>query len=224
MAWHRAQELPEYRRFLEKVLVQAQDSISVEEARAAHREMRLHYHRLMERVIPDIAEFLLQMDGDQVRQLERKFADDNRKMMRDANKGTPEERMQKRIERYVDHFEEWTGQLRPEQRRMVAERVGALEDPLQLRFEDRKARHQATLAIARGKPAKEEAVAALRRLLVDPESWRSADYQRALKARDQQLFELVAALSASLDAAQREHFSKRVQRFMRDITELTASA
>ena len=49
-AWHREQELPEYRRFLERVLEQSRDDISVEEARVALRDIRESYHRTLDRI------------------------------------------------------------------------------------------------------------------------------------------------------------------------------
>ena len=39
-AWHRTQELPQYARFCEKMLVQASDGISIDEAREANKELR----------------------------------------------------------------------------------------------------------------------------------------------------------------------------------------
>ena len=46
-AWHRARELPEYRRWLETMLDSSEDGISADEARAAYREIRGRYHRLL---------------------------------------------------------------------------------------------------------------------------------------------------------------------------------
>ena len=47
-AWHRADELPAYRRFLEAVLRQAEDNFTVEEVRADYRDVRERYARLVE--------------------------------------------------------------------------------------------------------------------------------------------------------------------------------
>ena len=63
----------------------------------------------------------------------------------------------------------------------------------------------------------------LQRLLVDTESWRRPEYLAKLRERDQQHFEMIAALTATLTPEQRAHLQKRLRGFMRDITELTAS-
>ena len=66
-------------------------------------------------------------------------------------------------------------------------------------------------------------IAELRRLLVDTESWRRADYVRKLRERDEQLFEMISALSATLTADQRTHLHNRIRGFLRDISELSAT-
>jgi uncharacterized protein DUF6279 len=222
-AWHRAQELPEYRRFFERVLVESQDTISVEEARNAHRELRAYYHRTLERVLPDVADFLAQLNGEQVGQLERRFDKDNRKMVSDSLDGTPGERRERRVKRFLDHIEEFTGSLTDAQRELVAERAGALADLTDDHLADRRYRQAGVLAVARSEAPREKGVAELKRLWIDAESWRSPDYLRKLRKRDEQLFEMIAALSATLSPEQRASFQKRVRGFLRDITELTAS-
>jgi outer membrane lipopolysaccharide assembly protein LptE/RlpB len=222
-AWHRSQELPEYRRFLERVLAQADDGISVEEARAAQREMRASYYRLVERVIPDVAEFLSQLDAQQVTQLERKFARDNKKFVAESTQASPEERRARRLDKYFEHIEEFTGALSDAQRDIVADSVGGLGEMTDELLADRRYRQSETLALLRSNATREKIAVALKRLLVDTESWRRSDYQRKLRERDQKLFEMVAALSASLSAEQRAHFQRRIRGFVRDITELTAS-
>ena len=223
-AWHRADELPEYRRFLETVLRQAEDNITVDEARADYRDLRARYRHLVERVLPDIADFLIQLDPEQAAQMERKFAEDNRKMVSDSTRGTPAERFERRLKRAVEHLEEFTGTLSDAQCDLVARHLGAIGDAFEERLADRRYRQAETLALVRNKVSRGEATVVLRRLLLQPESWRPPEYVKKLQAREERQFEMVAALSATLSAEQRAHFQKRVRGFMRDISGLTASS
>src|SRR5262249_58599068 len=50
MAWHRAQELPEYRRFLEDMLARVDDGISADDARFVHTTVRAYYHRALDHI------------------------------------------------------------------------------------------------------------------------------------------------------------------------------
>ena len=221
-AWHRADELPEYRRFLETVLRQAQDGITAEEARADYRDLRARYARLLERVLPDLADFLRQLDPEQAAQMERRFAEDNRKMASESTRGTPAERLERRVKRYRGHIEEFVGSLDDAQREIVARWVATIEDPFEERLADRRYRQQETVALVRTRPPRAEAIAALRRLLAQPESWRSAQYTAKIHAREEKLFAMVAALYATLTPEQRAYFEKRVRGFMSDISDLTA--
>jgi hypothetical protein len=222
-AWHRARELPEYRAFLERVLSQAEDNISVEEAATAHRELREYYHRALERLLPDMAEFLVRLDSLQVRQMEGRFNKDNRKIVGDANDGALEERREKRLDRFVTHLEQFVGSLSDSQRAMVAAYIAGQSELVDERLADRRYRQAGLLKLVQAKPPREEFIAELRRLFIDTESWRNADYQKKLRARDRSLFELISRLSASLSPEQRVAFQRRVRGFMRDITEISAS-
>jgi hypothetical protein len=222
-AWHRARELPEYRAFFERVLVQSADTISVEEAAAAQRDLRDYYHRALERLLPDMAEFLVRLDSLQAKQMEQRFNKENRRMVGEVNDGSPAERGEKRAERFVAHLEQFTGSLDDAQRAIVAAYVAGQAEMIDERLVDRRYRQAGILRIVQAKPSRDEAIAELRRLLIDTESWRNADYQRKLKARERQLSEFIARLSASLTAEQRAAFQRRVRGFVRDITEITAS-
>jgi hypothetical protein len=222
-AWHRHEQLPEYRRFLEKVLKQAEDNISVEEAATDHREMRRYYHLALERLLPDMADFLLGLDSVQLQQMEKRFAKENRKIVKEATDENGDERLDKRTGRFLSHLEQFIGDASDDQRRMVVAYLAAQSDLLEERLADRRYRQGAILAIVKSKPPREEAIAQLRKTFIDTESWRNPDYQKKLKQRDQALFELISKLSASLSAEQRSAFQKRVRGFMRDLTEMSAA-
>jgi hypothetical protein len=224
-AWHRAQELPEYRRFLESIADKsAAGAFSVDDARAAYRDLRAYYHRTVERVIPDIADLLLQLDADQVAQLERKFVTDNDKLVRESVKDSSEERRDNRAARFIGNIEEFTGPLSPSQRALVGERLKFGEDLIAERLADRRYRQGETLAMIRAKASREQLIAGLKRLLLDTEEWRRPAFQAKLRERDERMFELVAALFATLTMEQRSSLQHRLRGFIRDISTLTGSS
>ncbi len=224
LEWHRARELPEYERFMEWAAINSRDGITVDEARRAHGELRGYYQRLVEHMLPDIADFALQLDERQLARLDRKFADDNRKIARDSVKGTPEDRRDERVKRYLEHIEAWTGRLDPAQRSLVARHVGDLPDLVDERLGDRRYRQAEFLALARARPPREKMVAELRRLLIDTDSWRRPDYVEKLRARDERLFAMIAALSATLDASQKAHLDRKARGVIHDLSDLIASS
>jgi hypothetical protein len=223
MDWHRARELPEYHRFLERVLAESREPFTEQEVAQAYRDLRKHYQRTVEQVLPDIADFFMQLDAEQVVQMERKFAADNRRFVRDSVKGTPEERAARRVKRFVMHLEGWVGSMSAGQREMVESYYRGIPDLVEERLADRKLRQTETLALIRARPAKEQMIAGLRRLMVQTETWRRPDYQRKLADRERKFFEMFSVLSGSLSAAQRSHLQRRIRGFIRDIDTLTAS-
>jgi len=223
-AWHRQQQLPEYRRFLEGVLAQAEDHITLEEAATDHRELRGYYHRAVERLLPDMADFLLGLDSVQAKQMEKRFAKDNRKMVQDATESNGDDRLDKRVDRFVTHLEQFLGSVTDEQRRMVVGYLSAQPELLEERLADRRHRQGAILEMVKAKPPREQVVGELRKLFIDTESWRDPAYQRKLRNRDQALFDLISRISVSASPEQRAAFQKRVRAFMRDIGTITAQA
>jgi hypothetical protein len=223
MAWHRANELPEYQRFLQEVLARCEDGISEEDARWAYAATRGYYRRATERMLPDMADFVRQLDAAQAAHLEHRFAEENERLVKDSLKGTPLERRERRARRFIGHFEDWTGRLSAAQRELVAARLAAIPENTDEWMGDRRFRQTETLALIRARPSHEEAIAGLRRILIDPESWRRPEYAEKLKERDRRMFALVAALGSTLTAGQREHFARRVQGYLDDIAHLVAA-
>lgn len=223
LAWHRSRELPEYRRFLARFEANLEDGLTVDEVRAAHRDIRGHYHRVLEQLLPHIADLLLQLDAEQVEGLERKFAEDNRKVEKETG-GNAEQRRARGIRKMVDHLEAWTGTLEPAQRELVAARLRALPEINAERMADRRLRQERTLALVRARPERDALIAGLRRLLIDTESWRRPDYLARLKERDTRNFEMLSELSHTLSPEQKAQVRKRVRGLMADITTLTAAS
>ena len=224
MAWHRARELPEYRRFLEDLAVRAEGRITADDARAVHHAVRAYYHRALDHIAPDIADLLLQLDDEQVAQLEQKFAKDNRKFVKESIKDSPDERRERDAKRYLEHLEEWLGDLTDAQRDLVFERVSAFGEFPEDQLADRRYRQSAIVAIAREKPPRDKAIEEVRRILVQTDSWRRAEYREKVRARDEKLFQLVADLGATLTPEQRAALRERIRGFTRDVSELAAQA
>ncbi|HYC35983.1 MAG TPA: DUF6279 family lipoprotein [Usitatibacter sp.] len=223
MEWHRTRELPEYRRFLERVLAETNEPFTVAEIDAAYRDLRRHYRLLVEQALPDIADFMMQLDSVQVAQMEKKFATDNRKFVRESVKGTPDERRERRVKRFVQHLEGWLGDVTREQRELVERFYADIPDLVEERLADRKVRHLETLEMIRARGKREETIARLRRMLLQPDTWRRPEYLRKLEDRDQRFFQMFAALSATFTPAQRAHLQRRIRGYMQDITTLTAA-
>jgi len=222
MAWHRARELPEYRRFLASVADRSGRPFTEAEVAQAAADLHADYARVVEHVLPDVAEFFATLDDRQLAQLSRKFADGNRRMTRETTRGTPEERRAQSVKRAIGHLEEWIGKLDDAQRAIVAAREAALPQPTEDWLAERRYRQAETLALARSRD-RARIVAGLHRLLLEPDAWRRPEYREKLRIRDQLTARMIADLSATLTPAQRAHLQRRIHGYMQDITRLASS-
>ena len=218
MAWHRANELPQYRAFLEHVLAESNEPFTVEEIASAYGDLRTHYHRMVEHLLPDVADFFLTLDAGQAAQMEKKFEDDNRKFVRESTSGSPADRVKRRADKFVQHLDAWLGRVTPEQKTLVLQRMELIPDFVEDRLADRHFRQHEVLALIRAKASKQQMIDGLRRLLIDTESWRRPEFQKRMRERDQRTFELIAALSRTLTPEQRSYLQGRIRRYMSDIT------
>lgn len=221
--WHRASELPAYERLLAATAARAARGLSADDARQVHREMRALWLRLVRRAIPDMADFLLQLHPEQVVFLARKFDEDNERTVRESVRGTPQERLERRQKRYLERIEDWTGRLSPAQRDVVRARVAAMGDLTGEWLGDRRFRQSETIALLRSKPTRAELEAGLTRLLVDSDSWRRPEYVAKMKARDEQVFAMVADLDATLTAEQRGRLHRRLAGYAADAAYLAVA-
>ena len=224
LAWHRASELPAYERLLQDTAARAASRLAEEDARRVHGEMRVLYHRVVRKAIPDMADFLLQVHPEQIGFLERKFAEDNARVVKESLAGTPQERLAAREKRYVDRVEDWTGRLSPAQRDLVRARVSAMEDLTEEWLGDRRFRQAETIALLRARPSREAMIASLTRILVDSDSWRRPEYVARLKARDAQVFAMIAALDATLTPEQRGKLQRRLADYAADVAYLAVAS
>ena len=223
LAWHRTEELPRYRTLLETMLAKSARAFEPGDIASHQGELRAAYHRLVAQVIPDTAEFISTLEAAEVEQMERKFAEDNRRFVRESVKGTPEERLERRVRRFLGHLESWVGKLTAEQKALVVSRYPELRDVSEELLGERRFRQSELLALIRSRPTRPALEAGLRRLFIDTDSWRRPEYAAKLRARDGQLHMLISDLSATLTPAQRAHLQNRIRRFLGDITTLTAT-
>ena len=222
IAWHRNAELPQYQHAIEGLIGKMNVRVSVDDARSTYTLARDYYHRSVEHLLPDIADFLLMIDATQVGQIEKKLADDNKKLVKESLQGTPDDRRLKRSKRYVDQFEEWTGRLSGPQRDIVINGTRTLPELADERMGDRKYRQGEILQLIRTKPPREQVIAKLRTLLIDTDSWRRADYVARLRERDERILQVVSELSSTLTPEQRASVQKKMRGYVKDISSIVA--
>jgi hypothetical protein len=116
ISWHSRKELPLYADFLREIQLKSQDGVTVEEWREVVEQVELGWNRLADRLRPDAAKFLADLDSEQVEEL-RSVVENENEELEERLKESMEEREAKRRERREENLEEWFGELSPEQLR-----------------------------------------------------------------------------------------------------------
>lgn len=166
-----------------------------------------------------VAPLLDRVGPDQLRHLERGFADDNRKFAKDYLRGSEEERRARRVKRTVERLEDWVGRLSGAQQARVEQYAERLPPQLDaLRDRDRRRLQAGFLDIVRSRAARERlpAFAAQWRAGRDPE------YAAASEIHRRELFALFLDLDRSLAPEQRARAVARLRAYAEDFAALAA--
>ena len=77
IAWHRKEELPQYVDFLRDIQTKARDGLTQGEWREGLEKVELGWKRILDRLRPDAAKLLADLDPDQVEELKSEFQEEN---------------------------------------------------------------------------------------------------------------------------------------------------
>jgi hypothetical protein len=174
----------------------------------------------MDRMLPDMADFLLGLDAEQLAALEKNLATANAKLAREMLKGTREERRLRRTKKFIDACEDYLGDLSPAQEAIVVARVAAIPEPGGDWLADRRARQQEVVRLIRDKGSREQTMAGLRRVVIDMDGSRRPEYVAMLRQREAQVFAMTASLSETLTVEQRARLQKKIRGYLSDVAYL----
>jgi hypothetical protein len=165
-----------------------------------------------------LAPLLDRLTPEQVAQMERRVAEENRKFYRDNLRGAERERREKRAKIVVDRLEDWVGKLSQAQVERVREYSERAPMADELRDRDRKRLQRDVIAIVRAR----EAAKRLPERLAHWDRGREPAYVEQLDAWRQQYFAMLLDLERSLSAEQRARAQRNLRRYIEDFEALAA--
>lgn len=222
-AWHRADQLPGYGALLRETRARVEAGLSAEDVLWITERVRGAAQAMATRSADDLAELLASLTPAQLAELERGFAQSNRKVARDWGAGRPvAEQRRLRADRLIAQVERFAGRLSGDQ----AERVRALVDPLPLtteqRIAERERRQRELLAALRSGRSVPELAAWLRDWLPHWERGRDPQYARLADRIAQQRAQILSEVDRLLTPAQRRTAAERLQGYAEDMLALSA--
>ncbi|MEO7401652.1 MAG: DUF6279 family lipoprotein [Polaromonas sp.] len=223
--WHRQTQLPSYVEALSRLQMQAGSDISAGSACAVFADVRSKLVAVSERAEPLAAAIVSTLNPEQLKQLERKFTENNAREEAELGDGSGRDRRDKRRKQALNRAEMLYGGLGDRQLAVLDQ---ALE---QSRFDARifqaeKLRRQRdtlqTLASLNAAAPAEKARLALRGLM--ERVWTSPDapYRNYLEMMTQESCQIFATLHNSTTAAQRKKAAETLGDYARDFRVLVA--
>lgn len=126
-AWHRSAELPLYASRLAQWQALVKQDITADQACAQFEALRSAYLRTAERGLEPLARLALQLSPEQLEHLQRHQAKGNQTFEKDFLRGSPVQRLDKRLEQAVDRYETLYGPLSAAQTTLI--KTGLQQSP-----------------------------------------------------------------------------------------------
>jgi hypothetical protein len=221
-AWHRRNEVPRYAALFAEAAGRVQRGLARADVDWAIQSVRTRYAALVEAAVRESMPLVETLDAENVAAVERRFAQEDRKRVREHLSGNLAKHERERVTALVKRFEEWTGPLTDAQVALVGQFVAATADYPQYAHELRLRRQRELVALLeRGvredsPPPAEE----LRSLFVAWGLERTPERRR----RDEQFAQLLLGLDRSLTAAQRARVVERLTGYAADARHLARGA
>ncbi len=215
-AWHRKNELPKYGRLAQEASQRFADGLSRADLVWGYDSVTAQARESLRKAAELAAPLLDRLTAEQVAQIERRIAEENRQFSRDNLRGSERERRKRRGKYVADRLEDWVGRLTQAQ----AERVREYSEraPLlgELRDRDRRRLQAEVMAIVRVREARKR----LPDYLSEWERGRDPAYAAALAAWREQYFALLIDLDRTLTLEQHARAQANLRRYAEEFEAL----
>ncbi len=224
--WHRATQLEDYAALLSRAREDASAGTSPSQMCGWAEQWRARLQPAAERFAPLVAEIATTLSTAQIDRLERRLAEDARKLRAEEIDTPPAQRQAASTERALERYERLYGRLDAGQRELVRDSVARSPYEPKRRLDDMAWRHRETVAalrrLAAERPGPEQARAqvraALAALLEPPQPDGGVYRERWL----QHQCALAAQLHNGASPTQRRHLAERLREWETDARVLAA--
>ncbi|WP_418318397.1 DUF6279 family lipoprotein [Piscinibacter sakaiensis] len=224
--WHRATQLADLGAVVARARADAAGTLSPAQVCRFADDLSQRALRAYEHAVPAIAEIAPTLRPEQIRNIERRQAKNNRGYVDDHLQPDPELRQREAVKRMIKRAEDYYGSLDDNQRALVARRTAASPFDAQVSLAERRARQQDTLASLRRWSADKPPPETVRAELLQLGQRVRQSPREPYRAYQQRLLEhncaFIAELHNSTNAEQRQHLIRKLGSWEADIRTLVA--
>lgn len=219
LARHRAEELPYLAAFFDQLLAASQVGFARERMDCLLDGFKELYRRQARTAVNLAAPLLADLTPAQIDALARKFSEEYTEDQADLAKRDWSWEKRKRTKRYVAAIEDWTGELSPRQRSIVAEVTGGMPDAESAVITYRAHKRDELIALLRNQAGESRIAGFMTAWLVDFSDL-PPDLRAAGDSIAEHMNELFVRLGASFDERQRAHLDDRLRHLRDDLMRL----
>lgn len=217
-AWHRRHELPKLAGLAKQASQRLDAGLSPADLVWGYDSLRERASASLRKGAELVAPLLDRLTPEQIAQIERRMAEDNRKFFRDRLRGSEGERREKRARFVGDRLEDWVGKLTQAQVERVREFSGRAPLTDELRDRDRKRLQRDIIVIVRAR----EAAKRLPERMGNWELGREPAFAAQLDIWRQDYFAMLIDVERSLTPEQRTRTQRNLRRYIEDFESLAA--
>ncbi len=217
-AWHRRHALPKYVGLAHEASQRFSDGLSRPDLVWGYDSLRVQARESLRKAGDLVAPLLDRLTPEQVAQIERRFAEENRQFYRDNLRAPERDRRKKRAKQTVERLEDWVGKLTKAQIQRVREYADRTPMVDELRDRDRKRVQKDVIAILRAR----EARARLGERLAHWDRGREAVYVASLDLWRDQYFAMLMDIDRSLTPEQRARAQGHLRRYAEEFEALAS--
>ena len=215
--WHRAAALPQYAKISEEAAARMAKGLSRADLVWGYDSFMGQARESLRAAAQRIAPLLDGLSARQLRRMEQRFEEDNRRFRKENLRGSEGERRKRRAKRTQERLEDWVGDLNRAQVhrvRQYSERAplfGELHERERMRVQGE------LVAMARER----QAARLLAERAASFERGRDPAYVAASEAGRNEYFQLLLDLDQTLSAEQRAHAVDNLRRYAREFAALS---
>lgn len=218
-SWHRQQEMPRYREYLDGAALTIADGLTAAEFLEFSNELRLAWRRSLARAIDDLGDLAPTLTPQQIEHFAQYFRDKSSKYD-DYLQMSAQQREIFRVQRDLKRLEDWFGDFGEIQRERISERLQQLPEFYLDWIRYRQARQRALLEALRAASTSGLSQQQLYFILLDPTSDYARTFDLARDAYWQAYALMIEDISNGFSKTQLQHAAARLRNYAEIADEL----
>jgi hypothetical protein len=220
--WHRTTQLPIYADYLKSLeTLLRQSPLTAAAIHAETDKIQLMLDDSINKILPDAAAVLAQLNDAQVQQLMDSVAEEREEYREDYVDLSSAKKIKKRHDEFADYFSDWVGRLDPNQKKQIRQWAESLEPYESLNLQQQKIWENDLQKILAQRSDPEILLKGLQGLMFHrTDNWQP-ELEQIMDRNQVRTYEVLAELLNDLSDKQRQHLHKKLMEYRQIFQQLS---